>query len=95
MKSQTVDTKLIWIKKLRELIQENTYFSSRLSTLNLTASKLHNNTQKHFKESSLLNISNIEQSAVDANSLNNKADRNSIASHSSSNTTDSDKFYQR
>lgn len=35
LKCQSLETKLLWVKKMREVIQES-YFSSRLSTLNLT-----------------------------------------------------------
>lgn len=110
LKSHSIETKLIWIKKLRELIQENTYFTSRLSTLNLSKQ------QKNFKEPSLMSISNVVDTTSNSNlqtsnsnlisssnssstKLTNDqppiADRNSIASYSSSNTTDSDKFSQR
>lgn len=94
LKSQSVETKLIWIKKLRELIQENTYFTSRLSTLNLSTKQKTN-----FKEPSLLSISNVDQETNNSsNRLSGEvhvADRNSIASYSSSNTTDSERFSQR
>lgn len=87
LKSQSVETKLIWIKKLRELIQENTIFTSRLSTLNLSAAAAAAGKTKAGKES-LLSISNDPDRLVEPQ----VADRNSIASYSSSNTTDSDKF---
>lgn len=86
LKSQTIETKLVWIKRLRELIQENTVFTSRLSTLNLSAGT---SKAKAGKEPpSLLSIANDPDRLVEPH----VADRNSIASYSSSNTTDSDKF---
>ena len=86
LKSQTIETKLVWIKRLRELIQENTVFTSRLSTLNLSAGT---SKAKSGKEPpSLLSIANDPDRLVEPH----VADRNSIASYSSSNTTDSDKF---
>lgn len=88
LKSQSVETKLLWIKKLRELIQENTIFTSRLSTLNLSAAAASKT--KPGKEPSLLSISNDPDRLSSGEP--HVADRNSIASYSSSNTTDSDKF---
>ena len=85
LKSQSIETKLLWVKKLRELIQENTIFTSRLSTLNLSAGAAKT---KAGKEANLLSIANDSERLVEPH----VADRNSIASYSSSNTTDSDKF---
>lgn len=108
LKSHSLETKLVWIKKLREIIQENTYFTSRLSTLNLSAKQQQQNKIKDSQQpaSLLLNTTNNaadssqqQQQTLACSSSNrlinsganssSTADRNSIASYSSSNTTDS------
>ncbi|KFM67263.1 Triple functional domain protein, partial [Stegodyphus mimosarum] len=84
LKATSLETKQSWVKKLREVIQE-TYFSSALSTLNL--SKCHT---KISKSTSNRSSRDLEDSSMDEGSIENQ-ERGSLASFGSGNTTDSEK----
>lgn len=74
-----LDVKQTWVKKLREVIQE-TYFSSALPlSLPKSPAKLKGSSQRSSRD--------MEDTA----SLDESAERGSLASFSSGNTTDSDK----
>ncbi|KAL0280126.1 UNVERIFIED_CONTAM: hypothetical protein PYX00_001517 [Menopon gallinae] len=79
LKASCLDVKQAWVKKLREVIQE-TYFSSALPlSLPKSPAKLKGNSQRSSRD------------MEDALSLDESAERGSVASFSSGNTTDSDK----
>ncbi|XP_042899532.1 kalirin isoform X2 [Parasteatoda tepidariorum] len=84
LKASSLETKQSWVKKLREVIQE-TYFSSALSTLNL--SKCHTKISKSISNRS---SRDLEDSSMDEGSIENQ-ERVSLASFGSGNTTDSEK----
>ncbi|KAG8197116.1 hypothetical protein JTE90_004375 [Oedothorax gibbosus] len=84
LKATSLETKQSWVKKLREVIQE-TYFSSALSTLNL--SKCHKSISKSVSNRS---SRDMEDSSMDEGSIENQ-ERGSLASFGSGNTTDSEK----
>ncbi|GIY93513.1 triple functional domain protein [Caerostris extrusa] len=84
LKATSLETKQSWVKKLREVIQE-TYFSSALSTLNL--SKCHSKISKSVSNRS---SRDLEDSSMDEGSIENQ-ERGSLASFGSGNTTDSEK----
>ncbi|GFV45273.1 triple functional domain protein [Trichonephila clavipes] len=84
LKATSLETKQSWVKKLREVIQE-TYFSSALSTLNL--SKCHSKISKSVSNRS---SRDMEDSSMDEGSIENQ-ERGSLASFGSGNTTDSEK----
>lgn len=85
LKAASLETKQTWVKKLREVIQE-TYFSSALSTLNLTKCPTKLSTKSVSNRSSR----DLEDSSMDEGSVEHQ-ERGSLASFGSSNTTDSDK----
>lgn len=80
LKANTLETKQIWVKKLREVIQE-TYFSGASLTLPKSPAK----TSK--------NASHSQRSSKDLDDTLNENDHDgsSLASFGSGNTTDSDK----
>ncbi|KAF8773664.1 Triple functional domain protein like [Argiope bruennichi] len=84
LKATSLENKQSWVKKLREVIQE-TYFSSALSTLNL--SKCHTKISKSVSNRS---SRDMEDSSMDEGSIENQ-ERGSLASFGSGNTTDSEK----
>ncbi|XP_067120464.1 LOW QUALITY PROTEIN: triple functional domain protein-like [Centruroides vittatus] len=86
LKASSLETKQMWVKKLREVIQE-TYFSSALSTLNLTSKS---SVKLTCKTSSNRSSRDLEDSSMDEGSADFQ-ERSSIASFGSSNTTDSEK----
>ncbi|KAK6627027.1 hypothetical protein RUM44_009504 [Polyplax serrata] len=79
LKASCLDVKQTWVKKLREVIQE-TYFSTALPlSLPKSPAKLKGNGQRSSRD------------MEDNTSFDENAERVSVASFSSGNTTDSDK----
>lgn len=80
LKANNLEAKQIWVKKLREVIQE-TYFSGASLTLPKSPAKTANN-----KASSQRSSKDLDDTMVE-----NDHDGSSLASFGSGNTTDSDK----
>uniref|UniRef100_A0AAR5PYU8 Non-specific serine/threonine protein kinase n=1 Tax=Dendroctonus ponderosae TaxID=77166 RepID=A0AAR5PYU8_DENPD len=82
LRASSLETKQLWVKKLREVIQE-TYFSGALPlTLPKSPAKLKTHSQRSSRD--LEECNSLDESVENL-------DRNSLASFGSGNTTDSDK----
>ncbi|XP_065162622.1 triple functional domain protein isoform X5 [Atheta coriaria] len=82
LRASSLDTKQLWVKKLREVIQE-TYFSGALPlSLPKSPAKMKTHSQRSSRD--------MEECASLDESVEN-LDRNSLTSFGSGNTTDSDK----
>ncbi|XP_052122184.1 kalirin isoform X6 [Frankliniella occidentalis] len=82
LKASNLETKQMWVKKLREVIQE-TYFSSALP-LSLPKSPAKTKAPSHRSSRDMEDSTSLDESVENL-------DRNSLASFGSGNTTDSDK----
>lgn len=83
LKANTLETKQIWVKKLREVIQE-TYFSGASLTLPKSPAKSSNSSKTAAS-------SQRSSKDMDDTLCENDHDGSSLASYGSGNTTDSDK----
>jgi triple functional domain protein len=82
LRASSLDTKQLWVKKLREVIQE-TYFSGALPlSLPKSPAKLKPHSQRSSRD--LEECNSLDESVENL-------DRNSLTSFGSGNTTDSDK----
>ncbi|KAL1516598.1 hypothetical protein ABEB36_000493 [Hypothenemus hampei] len=83
LRASSLETKQLWVKKLREVIQE-TYFSGALPLMTLPKSPAKLKTHSQRSSRDLEECNSLDESVENL-------DRNSLTSFGSGNTTDSDK----
>lgn len=92
LKAHNLETKQMWVKKLREVIQE-TYFAGASLTFPKSPAKSSNsnNNSSHNVHNNGKNPSQRSSRDLDEALVENDNDVSSLASFGSGNTTDSDK----
>lgn len=90
LKANSLETKQMWVKRLREVIQE-TYFSGTPFSLLKSPGKANNNNKNSLTSSQRLS-KDIEDQNI--NNADHDPDGSSLASFGSGNTTDSEKVSQ-
>lgn len=90
LKAHNLETKQMWVKKLREVIQE-TYFAGASLTFPKSPAKNSNNNSVNMNNTNGKNPSQRSSRDLDEVLAENDNDVSSLASFGSGNTTDSDK----